>query len=169
MKFQIGDRVICNYPGSWLDKKIGTIERVDEWSQSDQIRGHYLIMDGGGITIIEEHYLEIYKPPLMGLFRDNPETPEGKYLVKRRDGSVVEWPSFVLGARDPHAPAALRSYATSMAADPSVHPLFVVRLRKLADEFDAYRLEHGDGDPAKGQHRKDDHATVAEMKLGRSS
>lgn len=40
------------------------------------------------------------KKPLTGLFRDNPETPEGKYLVKRRDGTVVEWPSFVLGARD---------------------------------------------------------------------
>ena len=54
------------------------------------------------------------KKPLTGLFRDNPATPEGKYLVKRRDGTVVEWPSFVLGARDPHAAAALRAYADSV-------------------------------------------------------
>lgn len=51
------------------------------------------------------------KKPLVGLWRDNPDTPEGKYLVKRRDGSVVEWSSFVLGPRDPAAPAGLRAYA----------------------------------------------------------
>lgn len=33
---------------------------------------------------------EIVKQPLTGLVRDNPKTPEGKYLVKRRDGTVVE-------------------------------------------------------------------------------
>jgi hypothetical protein len=32
------------------------------------------------------------KLQLTGLFRDDAATPEGKYLVKRRDGSVVEWP-----------------------------------------------------------------------------
>lgn len=37
------------------------------------------------------------KPKLKGLVRDNPETPEGKYLVKRRDGTVPPWPHFVLG------------------------------------------------------------------------
>lgn len=37
--------------------------------------------------------------PVSGLWRNNPETPEGKYLVKRRDGTVPEWPSFVLGLR----------------------------------------------------------------------
>jgi hypothetical protein len=40
------------------------------------------------------------KKPLTGLWRRNPETPEGKYLVKRRDGSVVEWPNLVMGARE---------------------------------------------------------------------
>jgi len=38
------------------------------------------------------------KPLIHGLWRDDPATPEGKYLVKRRDGTVVEWPSFTLGA-----------------------------------------------------------------------
>lgn len=51
------------------------------------------------------------KKPMKGLYRDNPKTPEGKYLVKRRDGTVPEWPSFVLGAKDPMAPAALLAYA----------------------------------------------------------
>jgi hypothetical protein len=109
------------------------------------------------------------KQPLTGLFRDNPETPEGKYLVKRRDGTVVEWPSFVLGARDPHAAHALRAYAASCAADPGMHPDFVRRLFGLADEFDAYRAAHGDGDPGMGRHRKDDPATIAEMRKGLSA
>lgn len=47
------------------------------------------------------------------LWRKSPETPEGKYLVKRRDGTIPEWPNFVLGAKDPAAPAALRAYADS--------------------------------------------------------
>jgi hypothetical protein len=109
------------------------------------------------------------KPKLAGLVRDDPKSPEGKYLVKRRDGTVVEWPNFVLGARDPHAPAALRAYADSIAADPDCHPDFPDRLRRLADEFDAYRAAHGAGDPTRGLHRKDDPATIAEMRNGRSA
>jgi len=35
----------------------------------------------------------------------------GKYLVERLDGSVLDHPNMVLGARDPCAPAALRAYA----------------------------------------------------------
>lgn len=111
----------------------------------------------------------IEKPKMKTLVRDDPKTPEGKYLVKRRDGSVVEWPSFVLGARDPHAPAALRAYADSIEKDPDCEPEFPDRLRKLAGEFDEYRAAHGAGDPTRGIHRKDDPATVAEMKLGRSA
>lgn len=51
------------------------------------------------------------KKPLTGLFRDDPATPEGKYLVKRRDGTVMTKPNFVLVATDPLAIAALRAYA----------------------------------------------------------
>ena len=109
------------------------------------------------------------KPKLSGLFRDSDKTPEGKYLVKRRDGTVVEWPSFVLGARDPHAAVALRAYADSIEKDPDVHPDFPARLRRLADDFDAYRIVHGNGDPTRGPHRKDDPATVAEMRKGMSA
>lgn len=108
------------------------------------------------------------KPMLTGLFRDHPDTPEGKYLVKRRDGTVVEWPSFVLGARDPHAEVALRAYADSVekaGADPG----WVASLRDWADAFARYRKDHGDGDPGAGPHRKDDPDTVAEMRKGMSA
>lgn len=106
--------------------------------------------------------------PLAGLWRRNPNTPEGKYLVKRRDGSIPEWPSFVLGAKDPAAPAALRAYADT-AAELGMNGKYVSDIRSLADEFDAYRLDHGDGDPDRGRHRKDDPATVMEMQAGHSS
>lgn len=119
------------------------------------------------------------KPKMRGLFRDNPETPEGKYLVCRRDGSVVEWPSFVLGARDPMAAAALRAYAAHgmriLYDDPAqaerlgLTREFLIRIFALADEFDAYRAQHGEGDPGRGRHRKDDPATIAKMRLGRSA
>jgi hypothetical protein len=109
------------------------------------------------------------KPKLAGLVRDNAATPEGKYLVKRRDGTVVEWPNFVLGARDPHAPAALRAYADSIEKDPDCHPDFPKRLRELAEEFEQYRLIHGPGDPTRGIHRMDDPATVEEMRRGHSA
>lgn len=109
------------------------------------------------------------KPNLTGLFRDDPKTPEGKYLVKRRDGSVVEWPNFVLGARDPHAVKALRAYAESCMHDTEIDPEFVLRLFVYAAEWDAYRLAHGEGDPGKGAHRVDDPATIEEMRRGCSA
>ena len=112
---------------------------------------------------------ESKKPQLTGLMRDDPETPEGKYLVKRRDGSVVEWPHLVLGGRDPHAVFALRAYAYSIGCDPDCHPDLPIAIMKLADEFDEYRKKHGAGDPTRGKHRKDDPATIAEMKKGRSA
>ncbi len=111
----------------------------------------------------------VAKEKLKKLFRDSSETKEGKYLVKRRDGSVVEWPSFVLGARDPHAAVALRAYAESIRKDPDCDPEFADRLLRLADEFDAYRLENGPGDPTRGKHRVDDPATIAEMRGNKSA
>lgn len=119
------------------------------------------------------------KKPLTGLFRDNPETPEGKYLIKRRDGTVVEWPSFVLGARDPIAEVSLRAYAQEVlrlldeepevAAKLGLTAEFGHRLTHEADYWRAYRLNHGTGDPGMGRHRKDDPATVEEMLKGASA
>lgn len=118
--------------------------------------------DGGSVPPAE-------KPQLRQLLRYDAETPEGKYLVKRRDGTVVEWPAFVLGARDPHAEAALRAYADSIATDPDCHPDLPGSIRRLADEFVRYRAAHGPGDPTRGRHRTDDPATIAEMRQGLSA
>jgi hypothetical protein len=106
--------------------------------------------------------------PLAGLWRNNPETREGKYLVKRRDGTVVEWPNFVIGAKDPCAPAALLAYAQE-AEDRDFNPEYVADIRQLAKDFQSYREFHGNGDPDRGRHRKDDPATVREMRGGGSS
>lgn len=107
------------------------------------------------------------KPIMHGLWRDDPSTPEGKYLVKRRDGSVVEWPHFTIGAKDPCASAALKAYACQ-AERLGLTQGYADSVWKLADEFEAYRLEHGDGDPDRGRHRIDDPDTINEMKKGRS-
>lgn len=107
------------------------------------------------------------KPP-SGLWRKNPETPEGKYLVKRRDGTVVEWPNFVLGAKDPAAPIALRAYAAA-AQRLGMNSQYVNDVLHLADEFDAYRGDHGVGDPDRGRHRADDARTIQEMRNGHSA
>jgi hypothetical protein len=119
------------------------------------------------------------KRPLAGLFRDNPLTPEGKYLVKRRDGTVPDWPSFVLGGADPIAAYALLAYAERVAFilmnSPSMSERlgltweYQAALLRWVREFDEYREIMGVGDPGMGQHRKDDQATVAEMKKGRSA
>lgn len=105
---------------------------------------------------------------MAGLFVYQPETPEGKYLVKRRDGTVPEWPSFVLGARDPRAWKTLLHYA-QLCEDDGLDPAYVAGLRFRAGVFAAYLAENGEGDPDAPRHRKDDPATVAEMRKGRGS
>lgn len=101
--------------------------------------------------------------PKTGLWRKNPETPEGKYLVKRRDGTVVEWPSFVIGAKDPAAPAALRAYANKSRAL-GMNEQYVTDVFDIAETFEEYRLAMGEGDPDRGRHRKDDPKTIEEMR-----
>lgn len=85
-----------------------------------------------------------------------------KYLVKRRDGTIPEWPNFVLGAKDPAAPAAIRAYADE-AEKLGFGPQYVADLREMATEFEEYRKAMGTGDPDAPKHRKDDPSTVAEM------
>ncbi len=92
----------------------------------------------------------------------------GKYLVQRRDGTVPEWPNFVLGGKDPAAPAALRAYAAE-ARRLGFAPEYVVDVFGLADEFEIYRKAHGAGDPDGVPRRKDDPATVAKMVKGRNA
>ncbi len=119
------------------------------------------------------------KKPMRGLFRDNEDTPEGKYLVKRRDGSVVEWPSFVLGARDPMAVVALRAYAKEVrrlirdepqqATELGLTRDFADAISNMADNWKDYRDKYGSGDPGMGRHRQDDPATIEEMRKGHSA
>jgi hypothetical protein len=100
----------------------------------------------------------------IGLWRKN-GIKGGKYLVQRRDGTVPEWPYFVLGARDPYAPAALRAYAKA-AEEGDADPTYVRDLLDLADEYDNFRSVEGPGDPDAKPHRKDDPEVVKRMKLG---
>lgn len=109
------------------------------------------------------------KEPLTGLFRDNPATPEGKYLVKRRDGSIPPWPSFVLGGADPMAPWTLRFYAALGLLFRELNLATAKGFWRWAGVMRDYRRTHGKGDPGMGRHRQDDPATVAEMRLGRSA
>lgn len=102
---------------------------------------------------------------MAGLHRNTEGTREGKYLVKRRDGTIPEWPWFVLGAKDPAAPVALRAYAAEcerLGKDPK----YVNDLYALAAEWETYCREHGEGDPDAPRHRTDDPATIAEMRKG---
>lgn len=107
------------------------------------------------------------KKIMHGLWRDDPRTPEGKYLVVRRDGTVPQWPHFVLGARDPCVPAALRAYA-AQALGRGMSPGYAEAVCRLAEEFEDYRKRHGVGDPDRGRHRIDDPATVEKMRLGKA-
>lgn len=91
------------------------------------------------------------------------EFSEGKFLVVRRDGSVPAWPHFVLGARDPAAPIALRAYADT-AATLGFDPEYVASIRELADDFDRYRAAQGDGDADAAPHRNDDPDVIHAMR-----
>ena len=106
--------------------------------------------------------------PDSGLWVKNPETPEGKYLVVRRDGTIPEWPHFVLGAKDPFVPKALRAYADE-AERQGAYFKYVQDIRSLAAEFETYRVLHGAGDPDKARHRTDDPETIERMRQGHSA
>lgn len=99
---------------------------------------------------------------MAGLWKNNPEFKGGKYLVKRRDGTVPMWPWFVLGGADPVAPIALRAYADE-AERIGLDLQYVADIRAMATEFEEFREMNGDGDPDAPRHRKDDPATVAEL------
>lgn len=102
---------------------------------------------------------------MSGLWRNQESTPEGKYLVQRRDGSVPEWPYFVIGAKDPSAVAALMAYADS-AEKLGLCPEYVKDIRDMAQEWVEYRQRYGNGDPDAMPHREDDPATVEKMRMG---
>jgi|SRR4051812_45060787 hypothetical protein len=99
------------------------------------------------------------------LFSKTEDFEGGKYLVQRRDGTVPDWPYFVVGASDPVAPTALVAYAFE-ASKRGMDPEYVNDLYRLAEEFEQWRVEHGEGDPDAPRHRTDDPAIIAKMKRG---
>jgi hypothetical protein len=99
------------------------------------------------------------------LWRNTDGTREGKYLVQRRDGTIPRWPYFVMGAADPAAPAAIRSYAAN-CREFGMDPEYVQDLFQLAEDFESWRKENGSGDPDAPRHREDDPATIEKMKSG---
>lgn len=99
----------------------------------------------------------------MKIWAKTEEFKEGKFLVVRRDGTIPAWPHYVLGARDPAAPAALRAYANE-AERLGFDKEYCDSVRELAYDFSNYREEQGDGDPVAWPHRTDDPAVVAVMR-----
>lgn len=99
----------------------------------------------------------------MKIWAKTKEFSEGKFLVVRRDGSVPHWPHFVLGARDPAAPVALRAYAAACSAN-CLDPEYVRSIHELADDFERYREAQGDGDPDAPPHRTDDGNVIDAMR-----
>lgn len=91
----------------------------------------------------------------MKIWAKTEEFSEGKYLVVRRDGTVPHWKHFVIGARDPAAPEALKAYA-DIAERMGYEKEYVASVRELADDFLRYREQHGLGDPEAPPHRIDD-------------
>jgi hypothetical protein len=103
----------------------------------------------------------------MKLWAKTEEYSEGKFLVVRRDGSVPLWPHFVMGARDPHVPAALRAYAIEYEQDKyglGYDHDYYLSILQLADDFEAYAEVHGYGDPDAGPHREDHEAVLRAMR-----
>jgi hypothetical protein len=88
-----------------------------------------------------------------------------KYLVVRRDGTVPKWPAFVLGARDPAAPAALRAYAEK-AQELGMDPHYVRTVLDFADQFDTYREAEGGSDPDSAPLQRTDDWAVLEALRG---
>ena len=85
----------------------------------------------------------------------------------RRDGTIPEWPSLVIGGKDPCAPAAILALAYR-AEELGFNAQYVTDMRWLAGEFERYRAAHGNGDPDRGRHRKDDPAIIEKMRKGGS-
>ena len=104
----------------------------------------------------------------MGLWRNDPETPEGKYpIVLRRDGTPLEAQYIVMTLRDPCAAAALEAYAEKLEElmldaregeygwTRDGAKAFATDMRGLAIESENI-AKVKPGDPGAPTHRKDD-------------
>jgi hypothetical protein len=107
---------------------------------------------------------------MAGLHRNTEGSREGKYLVQRRDGTIPQWPWFVLGAADEDAADTLRDYANRVEKR-GLDPKYVADLRAMADDWEK-RLKAGEwkkGDPDAPRHRKDDPEIIAKMRTAEAS
>lgn len=110
----------------------------------------------------------------MKIWAKTEEFKEGKFLVIRRDGSIPAWPHFVLGARDPAAPAALRAYAEAYrnqccaladgADEGKFDREYYDSILELAGDFERYREAEGPGDADAPPHRKDERSVIKAMR-----
>lgn len=91
------------------------------------------------------------------------EFKEGKYLVVRRDGTVPLWPHFVLSARDPAAPEALRQYALRCERV-GYKKDYVDSVWLLSRQFEDYHKANGTGDPDAAPHRQDNAFVISMMR-----
>jgi len=97
----------------------------------------------------------------MRLWRNNPETPEGKYpIVLRRDGSALQTRYIVMTLRDPATEAALLGYAFE-AERLGYDPNYVQDIRDMAEECPGIIIDEGAGDPMQPPHRVDDPVVIA--------
>jgi len=102
------------------------------------------------------------------LWKNTDGTREGKYLVLRRDGTIPEWPYFVIGAADPAAPNAIRAYAYT-CREYGMDPKYINDLMDLAQDFEIWRENHSAGDPDAPKHREDNPEIIEKMREGYGS
>jgi hypothetical protein len=93
----------------------------------------------------------------MKIWAKTDQYSEGKYLVVRRDGTIPEWPHFVIGGFDPCGPPALRAYAEA-ARTQGFDQAYCESIEELASDFEALAATERArkvADPTAGPHRKD--------------
>lgn len=138
------------------------------WTIAGSLAEVYMIPRPASAEPVAERVAAEAPPPnKIGLWR-MAGIEGGKYLVLRRDGTVVEHPCFVLVARDPCAPAALMAYSVEAEAR-GLDLRYVRDVETLSAQFERYREAHGTGDPDAGPVRVDDPAIVARMAAGGSA
>lgn len=98
----------------------------------------------------------------MRLWRNNPQTPEGKYpIVLRRDGTPLDSRYIVMVLKDPAVEEALHAYARR-AHELGYDPTLVEDITALANQCETERLEAiKAADPDAPPHRKDNPIILA--------
>lgn len=103
-----------------------------------------------------------------GLFINNPDTSEGKYMLVRRDGTIVTKPFFAFLASDETAPSAIRA-AADKARKLKWDTEYTDDLYELADSFEQWLEDNPElvGDPTSPPHREDNPVIIEKMKLAK--